>query len=179
MSNFRNGGTANAHTAAGVAPGGSASGHDAVGDAGKAAASSSVTRPGPLMATGHGPRGASEGHAKSGPGSAAPLMDASNVLHNHQHHPSSTLLKSRRDQQHHVSGSATGSAQHQQPQLHCQQDGTGKPMTKAPSGKDISLAQKSVLNLQNVSKSVERQASNAGGAPSAAQKGALMQGTQQ
>ena len=52
-------------------------------------------------------------------------------------------------------------------------------MTKAPSGKDISLAQKSVLNLQNVSKSVERQAGNAGGAPGAAQKGALMQGTQQ
>jgi len=179
MSNFRNGGTANAHTAAGVAPGGSASGHDAAGDAGKAAASSSVTRPGPLMATGHGHRGASEGHAKSGPGSAAPLMDASNIINNHQHNPSSTLLKSRRDQQHHVSGSATGSAQHHQPQLHCQQDGTVKQMSKAPSGKDVSLAQKSVLNLQNVSKSVERQTGTAGGAPGGAQKGVLTQGTQQ
>lgn len=63
--------------------------------------------------------------------------------------------------------------------MQCQADGTVKQLTKAPSGKDISLAQKSVLNLQNVSKSVEKQAGNAGGAPGAAQKGVVAQGTPQ
>ena len=66
--------------------------------------------------------------------------------------PGSTLLKNRKEQQQYLSGTAMGSAPGSQMQ-HPLPD-QAKQMNKAPSGRD--LGQKSLLNLQTVSKSVDK-----------------------
>lgn len=134
--------------------------------------SASVTRPGPLLATGHGARGSSEGQVKSGP-AAQSLTEHSRNHPNQMNTPASTLLQNRKEQQQYLSGPGAGSAPGSLAQG--QPTDQSKQMNKAPSGKDI--GQKSLLNLQTVSKSVDKQTTGQGSVgPS---KSASGQGNQQ
>lgn len=174
LSNFKGALGAPGQAAVGAVSGGVAAGRQLGGTIGlQEGTSSSVTRAGPLLATGHGPRGASEGQAKTG-SVVQSFTEQSRGHPNLVGTPASTLLQNRKDQQHYLSGQGSGAAPGSQVPGQQQEQST-KHMSKAPSGKE--LGQKSLLNLQNVSKSLEKQATGPIGA--AVSRGATTQGSQQ
>lgn len=114
LSNFKGAVGGPGPSTIGPVTGGTAGGRQLGGSTGlQEGTASSVTRPGALLATGHGPRGASEGQAKSG--SAAPsLAEHSRGYPNPVGTPVSTLLQNRKDQQHYLSGQGAGTAPNSQ-----------------------------------------------------------------
>jgi hypothetical protein len=104
LSNFKSAVGGPGQGTIGPVTGGVAAGRQLGGTTGlQEGTASSVTRPGALLATGHGPRGASEGQVKSG-SAAQSLAEHSRGHPNPVGTPVSTLLQNRKDQQHYLSG---------------------------------------------------------------------------